>query len=67
MLLHHFLPQNIIRMMSRSVRWAERLARMGLKKNAYRVLLGKPEGKRPQGRPKHGWADNIKISLREIG
>jgi hypothetical protein len=37
------------------------------KKNAYRISVGKPEGKRPQGRPRHGWVDNIKMDLREIG
>jgi hypothetical protein len=39
----------------------------GEKRNAYRVLLGKPEGKRPLGRPRHAWVDNIKMDLREIG
>jgi hypothetical protein len=36
-------------------------------KNAYRILVGKPEGKRPLGRPRHRWSDNIKMVLREIG
>jgi hypothetical protein len=40
---------------------------MGEKRNVYRLLLGKPEGKRPLGRPRHGWVDNIKIDLVEIG
>jgi hypothetical protein len=39
----------------------------GEKKNAYRILVGKPEGKRQLGRPRLGWVDNIKIGLREIG
>jgi hypothetical protein len=39
----------------------------GAKRNAYRILVGKPEGKRPLGRPIHRWEDNIKIDLREIG
>jgi hypothetical protein len=39
----------------------------GEKSNAYRTLVGKPEGKRPLGRPKHKWVGNIKIDLREVG
>jgi hypothetical protein len=40
---------------------------MGKKRNAYRILVGKPEGKRPLGRPRRRWVDNIKMDLREIG
>jgi hypothetical protein len=40
---------------------------MGVKRNAYRILVGKPEGKRPLGRPRRRWVDNIKMDLREIG
>jgi hypothetical protein len=40
---------------------------MGQKRNAYRILVGMPEGKRPLGRPRRRWADNIKTDLREIG
>jgi hypothetical protein len=39
----------------------------GEKRNAYKILVGKPEGKRPLGRPRHRWVDNIKMDLREIG
>jgi hypothetical protein len=42
------------------------VARIGEKKNAYRILVGKPEGKRPLGRPRRGWVDNIKMDLRNI-
>jgi hypothetical protein len=52
---------------SRRMRWGERAACMGEKRNAYRVLVGKPEGKRPLGGPRCEWEDNIKMDLREIG
>jgi hypothetical protein len=48
---------------SRRMRWAGHVARMGEKRNAYRILVGNPEGRRP----KHRWVDNIKMDLREIG
>jgi hypothetical protein len=51
---------------SRRVRWAGHVARMG-KRNAYRILVGKPEGKRPLGRSRRKRVDNIKIDLREMG
>jgi hypothetical protein len=67
--LHNlYSSPNIIRMIkSRRMRWAEHVARMGEKRNAYRILVGKPEGRRPLGRPKRRWVDNIKIDLRETG
>ena len=59
---------NIIRSLkSRRLRWAGHVAHMGQSKNAYRVLVGKPEGKRPLGRPRRRWEDNIKMDLREVG
>jgi hypothetical protein len=57
----------IIRMIkSRRMRWSRHVAHMGAKRNAYRVLVGKPEGKRPLGRPRCRWMDNIGIYLREM-
>jgi transcription termination factor 2 len=59
---------NIVRVIkSRRLRWARHVARMGEGKGAYRVLVGRPEGKRPLGRPRRRWKDNIKMGLREIG
>jgi hypothetical protein len=59
---------SIIRIIkSRRMRWAGLVARMGKKRNAYRLLVGKPEGKRPLGRPKRRWVNNIKMVLLEIG
>jgi hypothetical protein len=50
---------------SRRMRWAGHVARIGEKRNAYRLLVGMPEGKRPLGRPRRRWVDNIKVDLRE--
>jgi hypothetical protein len=59
---------SIIRIIkSRRKRWAGHVARMGEKRNAYRILVGKPEGERPLGRPRRMCVDNIKMDLREIG
>ena len=59
---------NIIRnLKSRRLRWTGHVAHMEQSRNAYRVLAGKPEGKRPLGRPRHRWEDNIKMDLREVG
>jgi hypothetical protein len=59
---------SIIRMIkSRRMRWAGHVARMGEKRNAYRTLVGNPEGKRPLGRPRRRWVDNLKMDLRERG
>jgi hypothetical protein len=46
--------------------WAGHIARMGKMRNAYKLLVGKPEGKRPFGRPRRIWEDNIKMDLRKI-
>jgi hypothetical protein len=59
---------SIIRIIkSRRMRWAEQVARMGEKRNAYRLLVGKPEGKRPLGRSRRRWVDNFKMDRLEIG
>jgi hypothetical protein len=67
--LHNlYSSPSIIRMiMSRRMRWAGHVARTGKQRNAYRRLVGKPEGKRPLGRPRGRWVGNIKIDLREMG
>ena len=52
---------------SRRMRWAGHVARMGEWRGVYRVLVGKPEGRRPLGRPRRRWEDNIRMDLREVG
>jgi hypothetical protein len=67
--LHNlYSSPNIIRIIrSRRMRWAGYVARMGEKRNVYRLLVGKPEGKRTLGRPRHRCIDYIKMDLLEIG
>jgi hypothetical protein len=48
------------------MRWAGHVARMGVKMNAYRIFVGEPEGKRPLGRRRRRWVNNIKMDLRDI-
>jgi hypothetical protein len=60
-------PSIIRKIKLRRMRWAGHIARMGEKMNAYRILAGKQEGKRPLGRPRRRWVDDIKMDLREIG
>jgi len=49
------------------MRWAEHVARMGEERGVYRVLVGKLEGKKPLGRPRRRWVDNIRMDLQEVG
>ncbi|KAJ4433904.1 hypothetical protein ANN_16217 [Periplaneta americana] len=60
-------PDIIRNIKSRRLRWAGHVARMGESRNAYRVLIGRPEGKKPLERPRRRWEDNIKMDLREVG
>jgi hypothetical protein len=67
--LHNlYSSPSIIRLIkSRRMRWVGHVARIGEKMNDYRILVGKPEGKKPLGSPRHRWVDKIKVDLREIG
>jgi len=59
---------NIVRMVKlRRIKWAGHVARMGEDRVVQRVLVGKPEGKRPLGRPRRRWEDNIKMDIQEVG
>jgi len=49
------------------MRWVGHVARMGERRGVYRVLMGKPEGKRPLGRPTRRWEDNIKMDVQQVG
>jgi hypothetical protein len=60
-------PIRIIIIMSRRMRWAGKVSRIGEKRNEYRLLVGKPEGKTPLGRPGYRWVDNIRMDLGEMG
>jgi hypothetical protein len=63
-----YCSPDIVRLIkSRRMRWMEHVAHMGEGRNVYRVLVGKPEGKRPMGRPRCRWVDNIKMHLQEVG
>ena len=59
---------NIVQVIkSRRMRWAGHVARMGEDRGMYRVLVGKQEGRRPLGRPRHRWVENIRMDLQEVG
>jgi len=62
-----YSPPNIVRVIkSRGIRWAGHVARMGEERDGFRVLVGKSEGKRPLGRPRRRWVDNIRTDLQEV-
>ncbi|KAJ4450967.1 hypothetical protein ANN_02402 [Periplaneta americana] len=64
---HLMWTGNSLNWESERLRWAGHVARMGESRNAYRVLVVRPEGKRPLGKPRRRWEDNIKMDLREVG
>jgi hypothetical protein len=59
-------PSIIITIKARRMRWAGHVAGMGEKRNAYRLLVGMPEGRGPLGRPKRRWLDNIRMDLVDV-
>jgi hypothetical protein len=62
-----YMPRIIRIIKSRRMRWVGHVARMGENRNAYRLLVGKTEGKIPLRKPRHRWVDNIKMELVEMG
>ena len=63
-----YCSSNIVRVIRpRRMRWAKHVVCMGERRGVYRVLVGKPEGKRPLGRPRCRWEDDIKMDLQEVG
>jgi hypothetical protein len=58
---------SIVRVVKSRLRWAGHVARMVEERGVRRALVGKPEGKRPLGRPRHRWEDNIKMDVQEVG
>ena len=60
-------PNIVLVIKSRRMRWAGHVAHMDEEKGVYRVLVGRSEGRKPLGRPRHRWVDNIRMDLREVG
>jgi len=68
MILYYCIPTFIVRVIkSRRMRWAGHVAHMGEGRGVYRVLVGKPEGRRPLGKPRHRWENNIRMDLQGVG
>ena len=63
--LNIYTPHPLIK--SRRIKWMGHVARIGKKRGVYKILVGKPEGMRPLGRPRRRWDDNIKMVLQEVG
>jgi len=63
----YFSPSIVRVIKSRRLRWAGHVAGMGVRRGVYRVLVGKPEGNIPLGRPRRRWEDNIRMDLQEVG
>jgi hypothetical protein len=57
----------IVRVLKSRMRWARHVAQIGERRGVYRVLMGRSEGKRPLGKLRHRWEDNIKMDLQEVG
>jgi hypothetical protein len=66
-IIMNFIACILHRILSRRMRWPGLVARMGEGRGVYRIFIGMPEGKRPLGRPRRRWEDNIKLILRETG
>ena len=67
-LVHLYSSPNIVRVIKlRRMRWAGHIVRMGEERGAYRVLVGKPEGRRPLGGSRRRWVDNIRMDIQDVG